>query len=207
MVIDMKNVKKIFLKLLKTDEEVAQEIIRIISEKSDRKSLSENKKITARVKSQNSANQESLQSTISSDKFNKYEEIDKIYSDFCSLDSQILVSLSNTIDTTDVNTFIVSSSQLENIKTLWEYIKQQLDNADLHDISILKNTFDYFFSTYNRYKKVYSMLEVKPGDEYDYDIHSKGSNSNSSGIISEVLLQGYKNDITGKTEAKSVVRV
>ena len=142
-----------------------------------------------------------------SDELGKYKEIDKIYSDFCSLDRQILLSLSNTIDITDVNTFIVSSSQLENIKTLWEYIKQQLDNADLHDISILKNTFDYFFSTYNRYKKVYSMLEVKPGDEYDYDIHSKGSNSNSSGIISEVLLQGYKNDITGKIEAKSVVRV
>lgn len=203
----MQELKKEFIKLLKSnDKEIIKEIIRIVSENKEfyEKRMPTKRKIIAKRKKQKPETHESL---ILSDELGKYKEIDKIYSDFCSLDRQILLSLSNTIDITDVNTFIVSSSQLENIKTLWEYIKQQLDNAALHDISILKNTFDYFFSTYNRYKKVYSMLEVKPGDEYDYDIHSKGSNSNSSGIISEVLLQGYKNDITGKTEAKSVVRV
>ncbi|MDO5150552.1 MAG: hypothetical protein Q4D76_14375 [Oscillospiraceae bacterium] len=203
----MQELKKEFIKLLKSnDKEIIKEIIRIVSENKEfyEKRMPTKRKIIAKRKKQKPETHESL---ILSDELGKYKEIDKIYSDFCSLDRQILLSLSNTIDITDVNTFIVSSSQLENIKTLWEYIKQQLDNADLHDISILKNTFDYFFSTYNRYKKVYSMLEVKPGDEYDYDIHSKGSNSNSSGIISEVLLQGYKNDITGKIEAKSVVRV
>lgn len=137
----------------------------------------------------------------------KYKEIENIYSSFCSLNKQITCALANTISTKDVNAFIVSGSQIENIKTLWEFIKHQLDNISSNEIRILKDTFEYFFNAYNRYKKIYSMLEVKTGEEFDSDYHSKGSNSKSAGIISEVLLQGFKNDITGVIETKSVVRV
>lgn len=136
-----------------------------------------------------------------------YSEAEKIYDTYCSLDSEILKSLSNIISTVSVLHFIISAGQWRNIEAFWKNISYRLDNTSAEEIERMTYIFEWLFNKYNEIYEEYSILEVKPGDLFDGDFHSKGSKSAVTGEITEILLKGYKNNTNGKIMEKSIVRI
>lgn len=117
--------------------------------------------------------------------------------------------LSNVVIDTNVITFIVSCSNEDNLKAIWTYIKDIInDKYSSADINTLKNIFDYFFKVYNdslsepKYLRDY----VELGDNLDDEFYDRGSGSSTSGPIKEIILHGYKSKNTGRIVCKSVVK-
>ncbi len=141
------------------------------------------------------------------ERFQNYATLQDLYSGYLSLDEAIRDGLGNNIACEDIYQFVVSASQWDSIKSLWKYISYELDNLSKNDFDVLVHTFNWFFEQYNSFKKTYSLLPVQVGELFDSDFHAKSTNSKSLGNISEVLLVGYKNNITGNVVEKSIVRV
>lgn len=139
--------------------------------------------------------------------FEPFVEVQTLYNRYLNLSDDIHNGLENSICCDSVLQYVVTISQWESIEAIWKYIKYQMDRLTPEEQSVLMDTFNWAFRVYNQHAKKYSMLSVEVGETFDSDYHAKGSNSKSSGTISEVLLLGYKNTINGNVIEKSIVRV
>ncbi|MCM1227030.1 MAG: hypothetical protein NC320_06330 [Clostridium sp.] len=220
-----KDVKELLSML--DDDDVMKKIVSIASKKPKRQSAPPEKKASDdklellkkeknKLKKENESLKEQLglyndMSDALSKKLKKYaddySESEKVYEAYCSLDSEILKSLSNIISTVSVLHFIISAGQWRNIEALWKNISYRLDNTSAEEIERMTYIFEWLFNKYNEIYEEYSILDVKPGDLFDSDFHSKGSKSAVTGEITEILLKGYKNNTNGKIMEKSIVRI
>lgn len=136
-----------------------------------------------------------------------FSELANVYSEYCSLSAEIKKSLSNIVSAASVQQFIISAGQWKNIEALWKNISYRLDDTPADEINRMTYIFEWLFNKYNEINDEYSILDVKSGDDFDGDFHSKGSKSAVTGKITEVLLKGYKNNTNGKIMEKSIVRI
>lgn len=123
-----------------------------------------------------------------------------------SIDEDIRKGFSNMIDTETIITFIISGTNIDSLRLIWERISIYLEKYDKDTIDILKNTFDLFFDIFNSVYKLYSRNNTLVGDKFSINKHSKIQGSKSSGEVEDVLLDGYINMKTSKI-IKSIVRV
>lgn len=129
------------------------------------------------------------------------------YADYMKLDESIRHDLKRVIQADHIMSFYSSGIQWENIEALWEWLSYQLDTLALGNREILIRTFYYFFEQYNHAMEDYELLEVHTGESFDEELHTRASQSNVAGAISEILLKGYKRKRTQKLTKKTIVRV
>lgn len=137
-----------------------------------------------------------------------FEEELKIYEKFVSLDSGTKESLSNIFKGDTLSDFISCGVQEKNIHNLWEYTKNEILENRNQDISALIEIFYFFFKRCQVSYDIYQLSSTKVDDSFDTQKHLKHNESiSSSGSISKVYLQGYKNIKTDKTIKQSVVKI
>ncbi len=136
----------------------------------------------------------------------KYKNIEEVYNDYISIDEEIKNGFKNLIDTKNIIAFIISGTDSDNLKLIWERIGIYIEKYDKDTIDKLKRTFDLFFEIFNSVHHLYTRIDTSIGDKFDIEIHSKVKDSKVSGAVTEVLFEGYTNIKTGKIE-KSIVRI
>ncbi|WP_414698493.1 hypothetical protein [Peptacetobacter sp. AB845] len=139
-------------------------------------------------------------------KYNKFEEIYGVYN---LLVEKTREELKGIYGDDGVENFLFRGIQYQNIEMLWEYMRNKIIENDIEDINKVNNIFTYFFDRYNELynEKIYSRMETSIGDEFDNDLHVRLWDSSVSGKISNVILEGYINNNTGRIEKKSLVEV
>ena len=136
----------------------------------------------------------------------KYKNIEEVYNDYISIDEEIKNGFKNLIDTKNIIAFIISGTDSDNLRFIWERIGIYIEKYDKDTIGKLKRTFDLFFEIFNSVHHLYTRIDTSIGDKFDMEIHSKVKDSKVSGAVTEVLFEGYTNVKTGKIE-KSIVRI
>ena len=96
--------------------------------------------------------------------------------------------------------FISSCTILVNLEKIWDHAKDMYLLGQDQDAEILTDIFYYCFNVFvqSSPKADYRLDDSQAGQQFDDDKHAKGTNSRSSGNISEVLLQGFYSVNTGK---------
>lgn len=135
-------------------------------------------------------------------KFSQQIEMLNLYR---SLSDSSKMSLKNVINPQDENTFLLSGANKDNLDTLFEYIKNEIINDKLQDITKLKTLYSYFFEEFNKSTPKYEWQNIQLGTRFNTDEQIKVGNA--SGSIEQVLLQGYVDAKTQKIIKKSVVKV
>lgn len=136
----------------------------------------------------------------------KYKNIDKYFEAYVSLGNSVHQDLERVLSAESPEIFFCYGTQWSNIEALWDFISYKLTKYPPHDIEVLNSIFDYFFQCYQNISGNYKRLQVNVGEEFDDDIHTRASNSEARGTISEVLLVGYEGTRNGKIK-KSIVRI
>lgn len=140
---------------------------------------------------------------------NAFGELISIYSSYLELSNATRRSLLNIISAKDMLAFVVSCSEYDNLQRLWDYNKTLAVSGTADELDTLVKVFDFFFEKYNSSRQEPRFIpdSTRPGDLFDDEEHIRGCGSKVSGRISEVVLRGYKNAVTGRIEKKSVVVV
>lgn len=109
----------------------------------------------------------------------------------------------------DFTSFICGGAQVESLKMLWDELKECVMYRRREDAEILWDVFEYCVELVNASKpqKIYSILSVKAGDQFDADEHLGDPTGRAQGKISKVYLKGYKNIYNGEIIRKSIVQV
>lgn len=106
--------------------------------------------------------------------------------------------------------FVASCTAADNLKKIWEYTKEIAgDDYKQNDVDILKKIFDYSFDIFNQSlpEPIYERDPVEVNDEYDDDEYVRSRDSATSGLITKIVLRGYRSINTGCAICKSVVRI
>ena len=105
--------------------------------------------------------------------------------------------------------FICGGAQTNSLEKIWDVLRECVISGKQQDAEILWEVFEYCLELVNSSKAQpgYSILPVKEGDRFDFELHSEGSNSRAQGRISNIYLRGYCNDYNGKIIRKSIVQV
>ena len=105
--------------------------------------------------------------------------------------------------------FICGGAQSNSLEKIWDVLRECVISGKQQDAEILWEVFEYCLELVNSSKAQpgYSILPVKEGDRFDFELHSEGSNSRAQGRISNIYLRGYRNDYNGKIIRKSIVQV
>lgn len=135
-------------------------------------------------------------------KFSKQIEMLNLYQ---TLSDSSKMSLKNVLNPQDENTFLLSGANKDHLDTLFEYIKNEIINDKLQDITKLKTLYSYFFEEFNKSTPKYEWQKIQLGARFNTDEQIKVGNA--SGSIEQVLLQGYVDAKTKKIIKKSVVKV
>ena len=139
-----------------------------------------------------------------------FSDVISCYRRYSELPKEIRDSLSKVVCDKEPVMFIATGTNPDNLKRLWEYIKEILSDSQKEtEIRILKEVFDYFFELYNQSlpAPIYKRDIVEAGDDYDDEYYTRSHTGASSGKVSEVLFRGYSSINTGKIICKSVVRI
>ena len=139
----------------------------------------------------------------------RFREPEELYNTYLRLSNATRGSLSGIFKGTTVEEFIFCGVQLENIDSLWEFIKRELEEKRLSEVENMKKIFVYFFKAYNLIHEspIYKIQNVAIGEEFDEDKHLRSSNSRVAGRINEIMLNGFIITNTGKIVKKSVVKI
>jgi len=135
----------------------------------------------------------------------EFEELNRIFNLYNSLSSKTKENLKNIFKDNTSKGFLVSGVQSESIKSLWDYIANDLVNKKSDDIEKLKEIF-YFFFNLNSLYSGYILDDVNVGDMFDPHQYTNISSNNYTGEIKEVVFRGFK-DKRGKIIKKSIVKI
>ena len=106
--------------------------------------------------------------------------------------------------------FICSGAQQRLLGEIWEAALDCKRNGKKDDAEIFWAVFSYCVYLVNAAQKdnIIEILNTQEGERYDTDKHStSGTNSSTQGVVREIILAGYKNNINRKIVKKSNVRV
>ena len=127
-----------------------------------------------------------------------------------SLPASIRTGLSDVICDKDEVLFIVSCSDPDNLKAIWNYTKRLTGSSgDTYTVEVLKDIFDRFFEVFNSSLRepMYARDNVEAGYSFDDDKYDRFPGSSTSGKITQVILRGYSSVNTGAIICRSLVRV
>ena len=139
----------------------------------------------------------------------KFGNISLYFEKYQNLSSNTRQYLRRFISDKNEVAFLISATAPENLGRLWDYTKSMYLSDSIKEAEILKELFYYCFSMFNDscINPEYQLDNTARGDKFDDEKHAKGTNSKSSGIIREVILQGYCSANTGNFIRHTVVIV
>lgn len=137
----------------------------------------------------------------------KYLVLENIYLIYNNLPEDTKHELGEVLKGDDVESFVFSGAQFDNIELLWDFIKDKIIQGETKEVESLEKIFDYFFKRFNSIydEPLYELIEEN--ETYDSKLHTKISDSKTNNNIKEVLLKGYKNVNSLKVLKKSVVKI
>ncbi len=205
---------KLFKDLFIHDEEICEYFKSIISSESKKNSVpldelkkleDENDKLKASI-SKIESEKKRLSESFSSYKAN-YDCLDNIYALYEKLSSETKERLLNVFSGKTSLEFFAGAVQIENILTLWDFIKRRIIENENNDVVGLSEIFKFLLTMYNngKEKEEYAFISPEIGESFDSDKHYI-VDEKTDGNISEVLLVGMYNKKTKKT-FKALVKV
>ena len=138
----------------------------------------------------------------------RFSEGWEVYKKFLRIDAD--ARKESGIYSEDFVSFICSGAQMKRLESIWEAALDCKRNKNFNDAEIFVEVFKYCVRLVNAAQgdKVIELLNTQLGDRYDTDKHSTGgTNSAAQGVVREIILVGYRNNISKKTIKKSNVRV
>ena len=138
----------------------------------------------------------------------RFSEGWEVYKKFLRIDAD--ARKESGIYSEDFVSFICSGAQMKRLESIWEAALDCKRNKNFNDAEIFFEVFKYCVRLVNAAQgdKVIELLNTQLGDRYDTDKHSTGgTNSAAQGVVREIILVGYRNNISKKTIKKSNVRV
>ncbi|MDQ6963073.1 MAG: hypothetical protein Q9M28_11215, partial [Mariprofundaceae bacterium] len=129
-----------------------------------------------------------------------FEQDLMMYEKYQSLRPQTQSALKNIFKSNDLSGFLSCGVQERNIQNFWEYIKtEMIEDRNHNDMPSLQAIFSFFFERFILAFDMYERLDSKAGDRFDTKLHIKHHQSaQSSGEITAIYLQGYRNHKTNK---------
>ncbi|MBO5351764.1 MAG: hypothetical protein J6A77_00540 [Lachnospiraceae bacterium] len=137
---------------------------------------------------------------------NSYRDLDSMYRLYCSLGAELHQKLDRVLCADNAELFLAWGVQWENLEALWDFMSYSVRDLDEAAREGLCQVFDYLFETYRKVNDNYERLEVQVGDEFDEDIHTRSASSAVGGVITKILLRGYRGIHNGKIK-KSIVLI
>ena len=137
----------------------------------------------------------------------KFVQAKKLFDVFNSLSDSTKKRLEGIFASNSFEGFISNGVQFDNISVVWEFIKRKIIDKDTVDIDKLLQIFKFFFELYNLGFQLprYVLLEPKVGDDFDRN-SSANIGTATNGVVSEVLMPGYK-DLKTEVVKKAMVLV
>lgn len=149
------------------------------------------------------------------DKLRYYKEafysIDALYKKYLRLSPSIKSSLSGIIGKPqDVVAFLCCIVQKKNLESLWDFACYELNNKriSLEEQQILVELVYFNLYSCNQGNGMqYELVDIKKGDRFDNKLMQKSSNSKQLGVVTEILLPGYRNANNGKLVKQALVEI
>ena len=110
----------------------------------------------------------------------------------------------------DVVAFLCCIVQKKNLETLWDFACYELNSKRIsfEEQQILVELVHFNLYSCNQGNGIqYELLDIKKGDRFDKRLMQKSSNSKQLGVVTEVLLPGYRNANNGKLVKQALVEI
>ena len=132
----------------------------------------------------------------------------EIYRKFLRIDSA--TRQNSGLYTENFASFICSGAQMKRLENIWDAALDSKRERNFDEAEIFWEVFKYCVRLVNAAQgdKVIELLNTQIGEGYTSDKHSTGgTNSTAQGVVREINLAGYRNNISKKIVRKSNVRV
>lgn len=135
-----------------------------------------------------------------------YGALEAAFSQFHRLDSNIRNSFQSILNASSPITFLLSGSDLENIRLYFEKVCIEWEKYSDDTLKILNNVFDYLFEQFRINHPEYHRIETFEGETFNLEKHDRTSSSPPVGKIKRIIISGYTNQ-TGSKKMKSYVEI
>lgn len=138
----------------------------------------------------------------------RYLDINNMFSLYMELKNDNKQRLRNIFGIDNLILFVSALHNWNTVEGLWNYAKRRIIEEDNENVVQLSTLFKQIFNVYNTNfnNENYSLISPEVGARYDSDKHSI-LGIKTDGIISEVLLEGVQDKISGKIIFKAIVNV
>lgn len=135
-----------------------------------------------------------------------YGALEDAFSQFHRLGSDIQTSFQSILNASSPITFLLSGSDLENIRLYFEKVCMEWEKYSDDTLKILNNVFDYLFEQFRINHPEYHRIETFEGETFNLEKHDRTSSSPPVGKIKRIIISGYTNQ-TGSKKMKSYVEI
>ena len=135
-----------------------------------------------------------------------YGALEDAFSQFHRLDSDIRNSFQSILNASSPIAFLLSGSDLENIRLYFEKVCMEWEKYSDDTLQILNNVFDYLFEQFRINHPEYHRIETFEGETFNLEKHDRTSSSPPVGKIKRIIISGYTNQ-TGSKKMKSYVEI
>lgn len=135
-----------------------------------------------------------------------YGALEDAFSQFHRLDSNIRNSFQSILNASSPIAFLLSGSDLENIRLYFEKVCMEWEKYSDDTLKILNNVFDCLFEQFRINHPEYHRIETFEGETFNLEKHDRTSSSPPVGKIKRIIISGYTNQ-TGSKKMKSYVEI
>lgn len=135
-----------------------------------------------------------------------YGALEAAFSQFHRLDSNIRNSFQSILNASSPITFLLSGSDLENIRLYFEKVCMEWEKYSDDTLQILNDVFDYLFEQFRINHPEYHRIETFESETFNLEKHDRTSSSPPVGKIKRIIISGYTNQ-TGSKKMKSYVEI
>ena len=135
-----------------------------------------------------------------------YGALEDAFSQFHRLDSNIRNSFQSILNASSPIAFLLSGSDLENIRLYFEKVCMEWEKYSDDTLQILNDVFDYLFEQFRINHPEYHRIETFESETFNLEKHDRTSSSPPVGKIKRIIISGYTNQ-TGSKKMKSYVEI
>lgn len=135
-----------------------------------------------------------------------YGALEDAFSQFHRLDSDVQTSFQSILNASSPITFLLSGSDLENIRLYFEKVCMEWEKYSDDTLQILNDVFDYLFEQFRINHPEYHRIETFESETFNLEKHDRTSSSPPVGKIKRIIISGYTNQ-TGSKKMKSYVEI
>lgn len=155
---------------------------------------------------QNKCNEAQTNYNEAKKEIDRYRDLEAAFSQFHRLDSDIRNSFQSILNASSPITFLLSGSDLENIRLYFEKVCMEWEKYSDDTLQILNNVFDYLFEQFRINHPEYHRIETFESETFNLEKHDRTSSSPPVGKIKRIIISGYTNQ-TGSKKMKSYVEI